>query len=163
MSKIEAVLRNACALAIDPAFSLPEAISLYRSVATLARALRTDMADNGLPRGFAPDLVVLLIGVLNNICGRALKPGATPAVTAILARAIGQMSAACHQARPAVQKPPKPAAAPREQRVPAPKPVAVQATKPAPIKPVDPKDRALVDTFMADMNRRAIQDYKRAA
>ena len=53
MSKIEAVLRNACALAVNPAFSLPDAISLYRSVTTLARALRTEMADNGLPRGFA--------------------------------------------------------------------------------------------------------------
>ncbi len=164
MSKIEAVLRNACALAVNPAFSLPDAISLYRSVATLARALRLEMADNGLPRGFAPDLVVLMIGVLNNICGRALAPGATPAVTANLSRAIGQMAAACHQARPVAEKPPKQAPAP----APEPKPVVVQAAKPAPArpmpaKPVAPKDQALIDTLMADISRRAIQDYKRAA
>lgn len=170
MSKIEAVLRHACAQAVDPAHSHSDAIGLYRSVAILARALRTEMADNELPRGFAPDLIALLIGVLNNICGRALDPGATPAVTASLARSIGQLSAACHQARPNAVKPSKPAPAPRPQPLPVPKPVAVQTAKPAPAqpapapaKPVAPKDRALVDRFLADMNRRAIQEYKRAA
>ena len=43
------------------------------------------------------------------------------------------------------------------------KPVVVQVNEPAPIKPVAPKDRALVDTFMADMTRRSILDRKRAA
>ena len=109
-----------------------------------------------------------MIGVLNNICGRALAPGATPAVTANLSRAIGQMAAACHQARPAAEKPPKQAPKQAPAPAPEPKPVVVQATKPAPArpmpaKPVAPKDQALIDTLMADISRRAIQDYKRAA
>ena len=108
MSKIEAVLRKVCAQAIEPALNLPAALCLYRSVATLARALRTERADKGLPRGFAPDLVLLLVAVLENVCERALDPAATPAMIASLARAIGQMSTMCHLAKPEAPKKPNP-------------------------------------------------------
>ena len=164
MSCIEAVLRLTCNLAVERSLSIPDAVVQYRSVATLARALRTEMADNGLPRGFAPDVLTLLIGVLNAICARALAPGVPPATTAILARAIGQLSTACHLARPVAEKAPKPAPKPAA----APKPVAALPAKPRytiPVaaKPIAPEDLALADRLIADMSRRAIQDYKRAA
>ena len=163
LSKIEAVLRLVSTQAVDPSLSLSDALSLYRSVATLARALRTERADNGLPRGFAPDLLVMLIGVLNAICGRALDPAATPSVTASLSRAIGQLTTACHRARATVEKPPKLAPASAPAPVPVKKPVPVQAVRPVPVKPVAPQDRALMDRLMADTSRRSILDYRHAA
>ena len=164
MTPIEAVLRLTCNIALERSLSLPNAVVQYRSVATLARALRTEMADDGLPRGFAPDLLTLLIDVLNAICARALAPGMPPASTAILARAIGQLSTACHLARPVAEKAPKPAPKPAA----APKPVSALPAKPpytipAAIKPISPEDRALAERLIADMSRRAIQDHKRAA
>ena len=123
MSKIEAVLRKICAQAVDSGLTLQAALLLFRSVATLARALRTERVDQGLPRGFAPDLHALLATVLDHACERALDPDATPTMIASLARAIGSLQTAVRLARAAAPK--KPPTPPADTTI-APEPVATK-------------------------------------
>ena len=176
MSKIEAVLRKVCGQAAAPCLALPAALYLYRAVATLARAYRTERADLGLPREFPPELHQMLTAVLGRACDQALETDVAPRTMAGLARAIGSLQTAVRLAGPvsakaapvvatsapqttAIEQPPQPPAKPAT-------PLAIWAGAPRePFRPnATPQEkRAWFNACVADSARAGLPVQRKAA
>ena len=73
-SAMEAVLRDACTRARQRFLPLVVMLQLYRSVASLARALLRARADAGLPLGLGDELIVLLDAARDAACAHFPEP-----------------------------------------------------------------------------------------
>ena len=98
-SAMEGALRDASAHARHAIFPLLTMLKLYRSVATLARALMRARTDAGLSHGLGDDLVAMLDAARDAACGYFPDP-AIPVMDAIaIHRAIVSLAAVAHRAR----------------------------------------------------------------
>ena len=98
-SAMEGALRDASAHARHAIFPLLTMLKLYRSVATLARALMRARTDAGLSHGLGDDLVAMLDAARDATCVYFPDP-AIPVMDAIaIHRAVVSLAAVAHRAR----------------------------------------------------------------
>ena len=96
---MEGALRDASAHARHAIFPLLTMLKLYRSVASLARALMQARTDAGLSHGLGDDLIAMLDAARDAACGYFPDP-AMPVMDAIaIHRAIVSLAAVAHRAR----------------------------------------------------------------
>jgi hypothetical protein len=98
-SAMEGALRDASAHARHAIFPLLTMLKLYRSVASLARALMRARTDAGLSHGLGDDLIAMLDAARDAACGYFPDP-AMPVMDAIaIHRAVVSLAAVAHRAR----------------------------------------------------------------
>ena len=97
---LQTALCDAGARALHAMVPLALTLSLYRSVAAMARALRQARADAGLSLGLTPDLIALLAVVRDAACEHLTDPSLPHEIAIQLHRAIGALARAAHLARP---------------------------------------------------------------
>ena len=101
-SAMEAVLRDACTRARQTFLPLVVMLQLYRSVASLARALLRARADAGLPLGLGDELIVLLDAARDAACAHFPEPE-MPVTDAIrIHRAVVALAGVARRARAGV-------------------------------------------------------------
>lgn len=96
---MEAALRDACIRARHAILPLAVMLQLYRSVATIARALMRARTDAGLAKHLAEDLILLLDAARDAACAHFPDPD-MPVMDAIrIHRAIASLAGVAHHAQ----------------------------------------------------------------
>ena len=98
-SAMEAALRDACTRARHAIFSLAAMLKLYRSVASLARALMRARLDEGLSHGLGDEMIALLNAARDAACAHFPDPEMPVMDALAIHRAVASLAAVAHRAR----------------------------------------------------------------